>query len=156
MKNKFGMKKMILTAIITTIASSLFAQTNNDTVYVVFTSISEKGTGVNFVSVYDPEVDRTPVRGYFIVDLDKDYLCRFMYFNQKDEPNNPIATKPLSFLDTIEYIDWDEIHPGLTAAQAEAKFEEIQSHKKIYFIDRNEIANNTIQLVPVTTLKSTF
>lgn len=152
------MKKLLLITFALMITFNLFAQTNNEPIYVIFTSTTEKiPKGVAFATGYDSKVDRTPVRIYFFVDLKEEYFRRFWHSNKKKDPENPIITKPLSFLNTVKYlIDWDVIGPSLTKAQAEQKFEEIESHKTIYFIDRREIENNTIKLIPVIVLKSTF
>lgn len=151
------MKQLLLITLTLTMSFNLFGQTNSDTIYVVFTSgpLSEPGVYCGKVAL-DPAKDRDQFRSYVFVDLAKQYLCDFIYSNRKKNPENPIITKPLSFLDTIEYIDWDAIHPSLTQKQAYTKFEEIKSHKKIYFIDRNEIASDSIKLVPVTYPQTTF
>lgn len=126
-------------------------QSTSDTVYVVFTSIKNDGTGIyrHINNSYNKQYYRTPTHTYFIQNHTKDYLHMFDYLNRSDEPNNPIIVKSTSFLDTISYIDWDKVEPSLTAEQVESLFRKIAAYSKIYFIDRNDIKNGAIQLVPV-------
>jgi len=147
------MKKLILTLSTMIFVINLFSQQQTP-VYVIFTSTTDDAQGVwhdiyddadfNYSSFY-----RYPPRDYSIVNRTAKYSLNFEYVNKKEEPDNPVLTKPSSFLNTIEYIDWDVIGPNLTKGQAEAKRDEIVSHSPIYFIDRNETINDMIKLVPV-------
>lgn len=150
------MKKLMLTILIVMFTSNLFAQ-EGDTVYIVFASIDNTAGISGFCLYMNPDYDRSlyryPTRTYKIFDKQKDYYFTFRYFNQNDEPDEPILLKPTSFLDTVTYIDWDAFAPTLTKDQAEVYFQLIIAHSKIYFIDRKEIQNDTMKVVPVKALR---
>ena len=158
-----NLNKILLTLIITLISVPiLYAQNNNDVVYIVFTSNSEdedtKGVNVYIDEDddYNMELYRSPGIAYEIFSRPVNYFYKFIYLNWNDRENNPIVSKPESFLNTIEYIDWDIIGNSLTKQQAEQMYQEIISHSKIYFIDRNETENGTIKMVPVKVMKSAY
>ena len=156
------MKKIIFLIFAQLLTISLLAQSQNE-IYIVFTSVSttQHNIGVRLIDgdEYDPSTDRNPLRFYTIFRTgftDFAFRLSFGYRNAKDKPDNPIVTKPVSFLNTVNYIDWDIVGPALQSGeQAQAKLNEIRSYNKIYLIDRNEIANGTLKVVPVTVM-STF
>ena len=149
------MKKIILIIFAQLLAGSLFAQSQNE-IYIVFTSVDpqQHKIGIYLInpSEYDQNTDRNPLRFYSIFRAYNDFRFNlsFSYRNAKDKPDNPIITKPASFLNTVKYIDWDIVGPALkNGEEAQAKLNEIKSYSKIYLIDRNEFANGTMKIVPV-------
>ena len=150
------MKKIVFIIFTQLLAISLFAQTQNE-IYIIFTSVSatQHNIGVRVLDTieYDQNTDRNSIRLYTIFRkgfADFAFRLSFGYRNAKDKPDNPIVTKPVSFLNTVNYIDWDIVGPALQSGeQAQAKLNEIKSYNNIYFIDRNEVANGTMKIVPV-------
>jgi hypothetical protein len=152
------MKKILFVALAMVIANQAMAQ-QADTVYVAFTPTESEAQGV-WEWIFDEEDDdpydyyRSPVRDYTLFNRSENYFFELVYVNRNTEPAEYILLRPLSFLDTVEYIDWDVIGPTLTKAQAEELMAEILSHDKIYFIPRNPSSGNSslpqlIDLVPV-------
>ena len=150
--------------------TTLLAQTNNNTIYFVFTGIPEDddeaetvNQGVNAFDDDDDddndyyELYRSKVKFYIIYDYRfEKYSFKFIYQNRKDRENNPIISQPESFLSTVDYLDWDIIGGNLTKQQAQQIYQNIISHDKIYFINRNETENGTIKMVPVKVMKSAY
>ncbi len=145
------MKKLILTLFAMLATGNMFAQ-KNDTIYVVFTSTP---IGVDPCFVHDinkdfnPNIFRDYNRGFWISSIKNDYTLFFYYNTSIKKPENPILKKPVSFLDSVKYIDWDKLSSNMTRTQAKEKEKEIESYSKIYFIDRKEIKDGIMTLVPV-------
>jgi hypothetical protein len=169
------MKKILFTALALVMTTHVMAQ-QLDTVYVVFTPEPETEDiqGIQQEIFYDDtDFYSTPGRFFTIHSRPANYFFMFIYENMKDEPIEYIRFEPASFLDTVEYIDWDEIGPTLTKEEAEELVAEILSYGKIYFIPRPvtttpqpslkgisgeqslvPVAN--LELVPVTPLRSSY
>jgi hypothetical protein len=152
------MRKSFLIILLFAGLMNVSAQNNNGIAYVVFTSTDSEVSGVwHFINTsYNTELYKTPPHGYTIFNRQADYSYLFDYINYKNRPDNPIETKPVSFLDTVEYIDWDVIGHAMTKEQTETKYQEIISHSKIYFIDRNDTQNGMIKIVPVVVMKPRY
>ena len=146
------MKKIFLLFIAITLSINTFAQTS--TIYVIFTK-TPSGTGVSgirhsIITSTNMTISRYYMRNYRIVDVQAGFYDSFVFSIDKTEPDDPIITKPVSFLNTVTYIDWDIVGPTLnTFQQVKAKVEQIKSYNKIYFIDRTEIVNGNMKMVPV-------
>ena len=79
-----------------------------------------------------------------------------MYENPINSPDNPIVYKPVSFLDTIDYLDWDKETIEMSYKQLVSMINEINTHDTIYFIDRTEIKDGMIKMYPVKEMKSLY
>ena len=62
--------------------------------------------------------------------------------------NHEIIMKPKSFLNEIEPVDLDVLFPTWTEADVEAFCDSLH-RKKVYIIDRNDITNDSINLIEV-------
>ena len=143
------MKKILLLFIAGILSISSFAQTS--TIYIIFTK-ADTGSGIRHSIIPDTDITtfRSAIQYYMIVNVPAIFYLSFDYVTRKTEPEDPIITKPVSFLNTVTYIDWDVVGPTLqTYQQVEAKVNQIKSYGKIYFIDRTEIVNGTMKMVPV-------
>ena len=152
------MKKIIVLLITITLSINIFAQSSE--VYVIFTKTS-KGKGAEFKHLIDEKTNLSIFRypsHYFLITGGKvGYNFSFSYSCRRTEPDNPILTKPTSFLNTVTYIDWDIVCPTLnTFEKAKAKVDQIKSYSKIYFIDRTEIVNGTMKIVPVKAVEHLY
>ena len=72
------------------------------------------------------------------------------------EDNAAPIKKPKDFLKTVACIDWDVLAPTLSKSQAEVKYKEILAHDTIYFIDRNDIEGDEMNLIRVHEPRSRF
>lgn len=145
------MKKLILTMFAILATCNLFAQ-KNDTIYVVFTATSwdvDPCFAHDIYEDFDPKIFMDKAHGYWISSIQNNYTLFFYSDNRIEKPDNQILKKPVSFLESVKYIDWDKLSPEMTRAQAKEKEKEIESYSKIYFIDRKEIKDGIMTMVPV-------
>ncbi len=138
------MKKLILIVCLMLSTIGLLSAQENDTIYVIFTSTRNDYSGVwHFTrDYYNPEFYRSPSHDFTIMDRSKGYFFRFAYVNSNNKPDKPIISKPVSFLETIYYIDWDIIGPTLTKEQAKEKYQEIIFYPKILKNRRTDESSN--------------
>ena len=154
------MKQLLLIFVtLVTIASTAHAQVP---VYLVFTSTDvptneadqtePSGVWHSKVTPADSQTEWRNIPRVISLFYDQDNLC--LTFISKDIV--PRTTKHKNFLKTVTYIDWDIIGPTLTSSQAKAKYQEILQHNEIYCIDRRDIRNDQIELIPVGKPQSRF
>ena len=146
-------RRIFFLFIVTILSINTYAQTS--TIYVVFTK-TPSGTGISGIRhsiISDADITtmfRSAIHNYRIANVQASFYSSFVYAIRKTEPDDPIITKSVSFLNTVTYIDWDIVGPTLqTFQQISAKVDQIKSYDKIYFIDRSEIVNGNIKMVPV-------
>ena len=150
------MKKIFLLFIVIILSVNTFAQTSS--IYVIFTKTSSKNVpGIDhWTSSITNKTKYRYASQYFMV-AQAGLHQFFDYSALITEPDNPIITKPTSFLNTVTYIDWDVVGPTLqTFQQVKAKVDQIMSYEKIYFIDRTEIVNGNMKIVPVKPVISRY
>ena len=119
--------------------------------YIIFTSSDNRGDDSAVFRMWSDEV--------------KSYTYRLKYVEYKqivfDSPDNvaPIV-KPKSFLQTIQYVDWNVLFPRLSRSDA-AKMYSFFVHEchqwkrkdgketKLYFIDRQDFSRDSIKMYRV-------
>ncbi len=127
-------------------------------VYVVFTSndLQTDFSTVNFpVPDYDKSESRDQPHMFRLRNRPVKFFRTFYYDNRKDCPDNPPIVKPVSYLDTVEYCDWDKLCPDLTLGEAKALMDEWWE-KQVYFIDRREIKDGMMRMYPVREMRSNY
>ena len=146
-----NMKKLLLLFIAITLSINTFAQAS--TIYVIFTKTPNNtvsGIDHSISTGTDMTMFRYAAHNYMIVNTEAAHYSIFSYANRRTAPDNPIITKPTSFLNTVNYIDWDIVGPTLNTFQkAQTKFKEIAAYDKIYFIDRTQTVNGMLTIIPV-------
>ena len=141
--------KVLLTIILSLTCLTSMAQQN--VIYVVFTH----NDGVFGICHYptDGKYDTSKFRcenHYFRLDnKEVGFYRMYAYINPINRPNNPILTKPLSFLDEVEYIEWEEHTENFTLQEYLDFLEQLETYDKVYFIDRAEIKDGMMKLYPV-------
>jgi hypothetical protein len=154
------MKKILFIAIALLITIQAVAQGNPEPAYIVFTPTTGDVQGIYLdIDDNDPnDLYRSPTRDYDIFSRPAGYFFWFTYMNRKTEPVENIILKPMDFLDTVDYIDWDEIGPTLTKEQASEVIAEILTHETIYFIEKPKarVIVNYLELVPVGLARSRY
>jgi len=148
------MKKIILflALFIITFYVSL-AQSNE--VYIVFTPVEGNIINPNTGIVYKKQTYNSGEVSYKYRFSNKSFEVRvvgivdysFTNYDYYDQRKFSVETKPKSFLNTIEYLDWDVIAPKLTEQEAKKLYREIGDKKSVYFINRNEMTGDSIKVV---------
>ncbi len=144
------------------ISAVAFAQ--EDKIYVVFRSDTvtaiENTVMIHFEpdgdNDYDPDTDRCPEHYFKLQRRACSFRCFYIYENPLDKPDNPVIIKPASFLDEIEFLDLDIVAKSMTREELMELKDHINSHKTIYFIDRNEIENGMMKIYPVRRFVSAY
>lgn len=144
---------------------SLFvSKAQNDTTYVIFTDVENYKSAESSISHlapepnedFDPTRDRTPCHFFEVCNRVAGFYRTYIYENPVAGPDTPIVTKPVSFLQTINYMDWDTETAGLNLKQLFELIDNLNKHSVIYFIDRAEIKDEIIKLYPVKEVKANF
>ncbi len=149
--------KTFLINLMLLVSISLHA-TDNDVVYVVFTPHESSYTQATIVHLpvspdFDTQCLRCPRHFFKLKNSELHFWSHFFYENALDKPANPITVKPISFLDEVEYIDFDVVAPKMTRDELKELKDSISSHKTIYFIDKNEFENGMMKMYPVREFK---
>lgn len=148
------MKKFIISILFAIISIAAYAQTS---IYIVFSPIPDQimipGIKHRVNTRIDPKMDRYEPHYFTIVNTSLMFNKRFLYENTFNHPDNPIQSKPVSLLDSVQVIDWDEFGSKLTKTDAESMVAYICTHDNIYFIDKREIKDGIMKVVPVKFLK---
>lgn len=119
--------------------------------YIIFNSSDNRGDDSAVYRMWSNEV--------------KSYTYRLKYIEYKqivfDSPDNAApVVKPKSFLQTIQYVDWNVLFPRLSASDA-AKMYSFFVHEchrwkrkggketKLYFIDRQDFSRDSLKIYRV-------
>lgn len=149
------MKKIILTVVLTIFcAINFYAQSSE--IYIVFTPVErditlpKNPTGIIHTII---EMDNGKISHYFgFLNTDFDIAgASFQNFYSEDLNRFYVDEfKPISFLEEIEYLDWDLIAPQLTENEAKELYYKIgkTSHEgHVYFLDRNEFIRDSLHII---------
>ena len=147
--------KNILIFLFTMVNIALYAQT--DVVYVTFNN-NTTGAGIRHSAPQDYDIDiyRYPPH-FFRLSVTKEGIYRtFFYANLNSQTDNPVTCKPVSFLETVDYIDWDEHTKGFTTKEYYSFIQYLGKCNMVYFIDRAEIKDGMMKMYPVKEMKSLY
>lgn len=132
-----------------------FAANAQSAVYVVFTS-TENPSAVNGAwhskNAPDPQVGREITSHVISLICESSNKC----FTLVSEDNVAPIKKTKDFLKTVACVDWDVLAPTLSKSQAEAKYKEILAHNAIYFIDRNDVKGDEMEVIRMHEPRSRF
>jgi len=138
------MKNLIITFLFTVIYVSTYSQ---NTIHVVFTSSPDAENEAKAV-----HIERNGNHLIALQNRSLGYVYDFLYFTNDDS----ILTKPQSYLNTVSYIDWDQIGPQLSKEQAKEQIRKLLSYDNIYFIDRNDMKAGNMRLIPAKRIAPAF
>ena len=132
-----------------------FAANAQSTVYVVYASTESKvaETGVWHTRIApDLQIGREITAHVISLFNNSNNFCKTFVSVDNIAP----IKKPKDFLKAVACIDWDVLAPTLSKSQAEAKYKEILQHDTIYFIDRNDIKGDEMELILVQEPRSLY
>ncbi|MDD4819425.1 MAG: hypothetical protein PHD21_01110 [Flavobacteriales bacterium] len=158
------MKKCLFIAF-TVICGMIEAQENKT--YIVFTSISKNNTeGIyrrtvseNDTKLYNKDKENYPRTSFLMLreynNNGDDFYNHYMYHkNLKSDPNPlRIYKKPLSWLSTIDYVDWDAVGAGKTKKEVDLFFTELHFQERIYMIDRRDFTQDSLTVIEARAYK---
>ena len=128
-------------------------------IYVVFTDCDQDNPGISNLppsNDYNSNKFRCPIHFFRPRNPKVNFYRTYYYSNPVDSPDNPIIYKPVRFLETVDYLDWDKETLEMSYKQLVSLINEINTHDTIYFIDRAEIKDDMMTLYPVKEAKSLF
>lgn len=129
-----------------------------DIVCVVFTSSNSQtdfSTVNSAISDYDSSEYRYQPHFFKLRNQPEKFFRIFYYGNKYGSPDNPPIMKPVSYLETVEYYDWDLMCPNMTYSEAKALMDDWWE-KQVYFIDRREINDGKMKMYPVREMRSNY
>ena len=141
---------------------TLNIQEQNKIIYIVFNDAENtKTAGITHLpsdNNYNVDKLRCPLHFFSAAHIlsTGNYYSTFYYANPTKYPDNPVIVKPVSFLDTIEYIDWDVHTKDFTMKEYLNFIEEMDKNDKVYFIDRTEIKDGMMKMYPVKRMKANY
>ena len=148
------MKKIFFILLLSLSCVTMFAQSNS--LYVIF---SAETTAENKIQHhpwgnYDTLFYRYEPHS-FPVKQDK-VIRRFSYANLMSEPDNPVVVQPVSFLESVGYMDWNTEIMNYSGAQFYEFLDKLRTYDKVYFIDRSEIKDGMMKLYPAKELRANY
>ena len=81
-------------------------------------------------------------------------IRHFSYANLHSQPDEPVQTQPVSFLKSIDNIDWNNSIMNYSTTEFYNFLTSLELYDKVYFIDRAEIKDGMMILYPVKAWKS--
>ena len=148
------MKRVLLTLIINLFVLNLHAQST--TCYIIFyeNTNSENTITHSAWKKFDTQFYR--YRPHTFSVKQSGVIRTFRYSNQTNQADDPVIIQPASFLETVEYIDWNAIVMKYSTKEFYSFLNSLSTYDKVYFIDRSEIKNGMMKMYPVKELKSKF
>ena len=149
--------KTLFTTFILCISFLSYAQ-QLDTLYIIFQDSDKAVRGIEhiYLNNYDTSKYRRANHAFLLNDSKVGLYRTFVYFNKKSLPDNPIIHKPVSFLETVEYIDWDVYTKDFSLHEYHELVESLSTYDKVYFTDRSEIKDGMMKMYPVKEMKSRY
>ena len=148
------MKKIFLILILNLLSLVAFAQ--NNYLYVVFQVGADAENDIEHWASknYDNQFYR--YRPHTFSVKQSGVIRTFRYSNRTSQLDEPVIIKPTSFLDTIEYLDWNREVMNYSSGEFYTFLNSLNTYDKVYFIDRSEIKDGMMKMYPVKEFKSNF
>ena len=158
------MRNLLALIFIAVFCSTASAQESK---YIVYTSASANSTkGIsryqvspNNTLLYDSEKENYPSYSFMIYSSsnngNKDFYSHFICHDSKKDDPRPlhIYKKPLVWLDSIQYTDWDEVGEQMTKKEVEDFFTELHLQERIYMIDRRDFTTDSLTVIEARAYK---
>ena len=148
------MRKIFIT--VTALFFFLITGAQTRTLYVVFNVSRNTENSIEHGALknYNAQFYRYQPHSFYIAQAG---LYRiFSYANQTDQPDDPVIIQPTSFLETVEYLDWNSEVMNYSMEEFYTFLNGLSAYDKVYFIDRSEIKDGKMKMYPVKELKSRF
>ena len=147
----------VLLAIILAL-SSLTSAAQQNVIYVVF-SHNTGIAGIRHLPTdgkYDASKYRCEEHFFRPVNREVGFYRTYIYSNPINLPDNPVLIKYISFLDEVEYINWEEYTENFTLQQYMEFVKQLDTYDKVYFIDRSEIKDGMMKMYPVKEFRAGY
>ena len=128
----------------------------SQTLYVVFQVNVDKENSIEHGALKNYDTDFYRYQPHFIYVSQAGVVRSLLYANLCSQPDEPIKTLPVSFLDSVEYMDWNTEIMNYSGAQFYEFLDKLRSYDKVYFIDRSEIKDGMMKMYPVKEVRAGY
>ena len=148
------MKKTLFVLLLNLIGATIFAQSKD--LYIIFQERTDADNEIKHLTSPNFDSQYYRYQPHLFSVKQADVIRTFYFMTLTSESDIPILTKPVSFLETVEYIDWNDCVFQYSLKEFLDFLASFDSYDNIYFIDRTEINDNTMKMYPVELLKSKY
>ena len=148
------MKKTFLILILNLLSFVAFAQKSY--LYVVFQVGTDTENDIKHWAWKNYSTQFYRYRPHAFSVKQSGVIRTFLYANQTSQPDEPAIMQPTSFLDTIEYLDWNREVMNYSSGEFYIFLNSLSTYDKVYFIDRSEIKDGMMKMYPVKEMKSRY
>ena len=148
------MKKIFFILLLGLSCVTMFAQSNY--LYVIFREDTSTENQIQHHpwGNYDTLFYRYEPHSFPVI---QDKVIRFfLYANLMSEPDNPVVVQSVSFLESVEYMDWNTEIMNYSGAQFYEFLDKLRTYDKVYFIDRSEIKDGMMKMYPAKELRANY
>ena len=128
----------------------------SQTLYVVFQVNVDKENSIEHGTLKNYDTDFYRYQPHFIVVSQAGLVRSLLYANLFSQPDEPIKIQPVSFLDSVEFMDWNTEIMNYSGAQFYEFLDKLRSYDKVYFIDRSEINDGMMKMYPVKEVRAGY
>ena len=148
------MKKIFFILLLGLSCVTMFAQSNY--LYVIFREDTSTENQIQHHpwGNYDTLFFRDEPHSFPVIQ-DK-VIRHFEYANICGQPDNPVVVQPVSFLESVEYMDWNSEIMNYSGAQFYEFLDKLRTYDKVYFIDRSEIKDGMMKMYPAKELRANY
>ena len=150
------MKTLLTSLFLLFMCLNMTAQQNN--IYIKFNGNNDT-TGIMHLPVsgkFDTNKFRCESHFFTLTNRVVHFYGTFAYINPTNKPDNPIIIKPLSYLESVEYIDFDAYTKGFSLGQYYDFLKSLETYDNVYFIDRSEIKDGMMKMYPVKEFRAAY
>ena len=151
------MRNLLALIFIAVFCSTASAQESK---YIVFTSVQSKEdngiyrTPEHIAAEFHDSTKSNYVNKYFSIEHKHSWSNLIVHSNQKNVQNPlRIYKKPLVWLDSIQYTDWDEVGEQKSKKEVEEFFTELHLQERIYMIDRRDFTTDSLTVIEARAYK---
>ena len=148
------MKKTFLILILNLLGLVTFAQKN--CLYVVFQVGTDTENDIKHWAWKNYDTQFWRYRPHTFSVEQSGLIRTFLYTNKTSQPDNPVIIQPISFLETVEYIDWNTEVMRYSTGEFYDFLNRLSTYEKVYFIDRAEIKDGMMKMYPVKEMKANY
>ena len=148
------MRKILITLV--SLFLCLIIRAQGHSLYVVFNVSCNAENSIEHGALknYNLQFYRYQPHSFYVVQAG--IYRSFSYANLISQSDEPVIIKPTSFLDTVEYLDWNGEVMNYSMAEFYTFLNSLNTYDKVYFIDRSEIKDGMMKMYPVKEFKSNF
>ena len=148
------MKKTLFVLLLNLIGVTIFAQSKD--LYIIFQERTGADNEIKHLTSPNFDSQRYRYQPHLFRVKQACVIRTFYFMNLTSESDIPILTKPVSFLETVEYMDWNSEIMNYSGAQFYEFLDKLRTYDKVYFIDRSEIKDGMMKMYPAKELRANY